>query len=58
MASCTEVIGSIDEITDFNFFLYFVHNIQRFFISIRVSDTDNLFFRLYNIIANQIDQCI
>lgn len=58
MAAGAEVVGSVDESADFYPFLDFFHDVQRFFVSICVGDTDDLFFRFYDVVADQGDQFV
>ena len=58
VASGAEVIRSVDKVTYFDFFSYFIHNIERIFVGIGMCNTDDLLLRVYDIIAKQIDQCI
>ena len=58
MGARTEVIGSINELSDMHPVRDAFHDIQGIFISVRVGDTDNLFFGFYDVVAHQVDQLI
>ena len=58
MTSSAEIIGSVDKISYFDFFLYLLHNIKGIFIGVCMGNTDNLLFRIYNIIADQIYESV
>ena len=58
MTSGAEVVRCVDKITYVDFFSYFIHDIKSIFVSVGMCNTDNLFFRFYKIITNQIDQSI
>ena len=58
MTSGAEVVRCVDKITYVDFFSYFIHDIKRIFVSVGMCNIDDLFFRFYNIITNQIDQSI
>lgn len=54
MTTGAEIIGSVDKISYFDFFLYLLHYIKGIFIGICMGNTDDLLFWIYNIIADQI----
>ena len=58
MTSGAEVVRCVDKITYVDFFSYFIHDIKRIFVSVGMCNIDDLFFRFYNIITNQIEQSI
>lgn len=58
VAAGAEIIRCINESADFHPFLDFFHDVEGFFISICVGDTDNLFFWFYDIVADQGDQFV
>ena len=58
MASGAKIIGGVNEISYFDFFLYFLHDIKRIFIGICMGNAYDLLFRTYNIIADQIYESV
>ena len=58
MAAGAEVVGGIDESADFHSFLDLFHNVQRVFVGVCVGDSDDLFFRFHDVIADEGDQLV
>ena len=58
MGARTEVIGSIDELSDMHPVRDAFHDIQGIFVGICVGDTDDLLFGLNDVIAHQVDQLV
>ena len=52
MAAGAVVVGSVDEAAELHTLPDFFHYIEGVFVSIRMGNTDNLFFRIYNVVAN------
>ena len=55
MAAGAEVVGGVDETTDFDAFLDFFHDIEGVFVSVCVGDSDDLFFRFYDVVTDEGD---
>ena len=58
MAAGAEVVGGVDETTDFDVFLDSFHDVQGVFVSVCVGDSDDLFFRFHDVIADEGDQLV
>ena len=58
VAAGAEVVGGVDEATDFDVFLDFFHDVQGVFVSVCVGDSDDLFFRFHDVIADEGDQLV
>ena len=50
-----EVVGGVDETTDFDAFLDFFHDVEGVFVSVCVGDSDDLFFRFYDVVTDEGD---
>ena len=46
-------VGGVDETTDFDVFLDSFHDVQGVFVSVCVGDSDDLFFRFHDVIADE-----
>ena len=55
VAAGAEVVGGVDETTDFDAFLDFFHDIEGVFVSVCVGDSDDLFFRFYDVVTDEGD---
>ena len=53
MASGTEIVRSIDKFPHRDFFLNFIHDIERVFVGIGMCNSDDLFFRFCDIVTDE-----
>ena len=51
-------MAMVDEATDFDVFLDSFHDVQGVFVSVCVGDSDDLFFRFHDVIADEGDQLV
>ena len=58
MAAGAEVVGGVDEATDFDVFLDSFHDVQGVFVSVCVGNPDDLFFRFYDVVTDEGDQLV
>ena len=58
MASGTEIVRSIDKFPHRDFFLNFIHDIERVFVGIGMCNSDDLFFRFCDIVTDERDELV
>ena len=58
MASGAVIVRSIDKFPHRDFSLNFIHDIERVFVGIGMCNSDDLFFRFYNIVTDERDELV